>query len=342
MTIPSKRALALALAAACGSSGSTADDGDAGASAAWQEVLTDLPGALISVWGSSENDVWAVGGDPEGTGPMVVHFDGTRWTRHDAGVTGDLWWVHGFGPGDPVYMGGKDGFIVRYAGGAFERMDTPGTGTVFGIWGASPDDIWAVGGDGVLGAFAWRYDGEAWRAAPGFPAELRGSHSLYKVWGTSGGDVWLVGTIGLALRWNGASFERAETNTERTLFTVHSGGAGYVAVGGVGTGLILEHDGRAWRDVTPAGAIAQTIGVCLRGDHGYIVGLDGRVWRRAGGAWAEEDTGLQAFKTLHAVWIDPAGGVWAVGGEVLSFPLTDGVLLHKGPRALPKSVGRER
>jgi hypothetical protein len=331
--------LAGALAAGCGD-GDTTDLPDAGTTAAtWQRVLGDLPGALISVWGTSENDVWAVGGDPDGSGPMVVHFDGTRWTRHHTGARGDLWWVHGFGPSDPVYMGGKDGLILRWNGTTFEKMETPGNGTIFGMWGSAPDDLWAVGGDGAVGAFAWRYDGRAWRRAEGFPAGVAADHSIYKIWGSGNDDVWLVGTRGLAMRWNGSEFTRAETGTERTIFTVHSDGHGYVAVGGIGTGLILEHDGSGWRDATPTGAIAQTIGVCVRGDDAYVVGIDSTVMRRQGGAWVEEKTGLASYDTLHAVWIDPQGGVWAVGGMVLSFPLTDGVLLHKGSRILPTTVG---
>src|SRR5262245_43354297 len=42
----------------------------------WSLVFNKLPGALISVWGTSENDVWTVGGDP-GDGPTVLHYDGT-------------------------------------------------------------------------------------------------------------------------------------------------------------------------------------------------------------------------------------------------------------------------
>ena len=42
------------------SSGHVADGGDAGAARAWHQVFTALPGALISVWGTSAKDVWAV------------------------------------------------------------------------------------------------------------------------------------------------------------------------------------------------------------------------------------------------------------------------------------------
>ena len=56
--------------------------------ATWQLVHRDLPGALLSVWGTNASDVWAVGGDArDGAGPLVIHFDGDTWTRVATGKT---------------------------------------------------------------------------------------------------------------------------------------------------------------------------------------------------------------------------------------------------------------
>ena len=63
----------------------------------WRGVFEDLPGALISVSGTSEKDVWAVGGDPgDGSGAFVLHFDGAGWRRLSTGQNVDLWWAHPF------------------------------------------------------------------------------------------------------------------------------------------------------------------------------------------------------------------------------------------------------
>ena len=43
-------------------------------------------------------------------------------------------------------------------------------------------------------------------------------------------------------------------------------------------------------------------------------------------------------ENLHAAWIDPMGGAWAVGGQFDDSPTTEGVLLYKGdapPKNLP-------
>jgi hypothetical protein len=285
----------------------------------------------MSVWAPAPDDVWAVGADAGG-GPQVLRFDGAAWRTEATGSTGDLWWVFGFA-GGPVYLGGEGGVILRYAEGAFEPMATPGTGTVFGIWGASPTEMWAVGGSagGGGGAFAWRLQGDAWVEAAGFPAALADDHAVWKVFGRSATDVWLVGTTGLVLQWNGTDFVDHDAGTTRGLFTIHGNGERLAAVGGFGTGVLMEYDGAQWIDATPEQAV-QLIGVCLAptGGDGYAVGTDGAVYRRRAGGWELEPTETGAYLPLHAVWIDPSGGVWAVGGQVLSAPLVRGMLLHKG------------
>ena len=313
----------LLLAAACGS-------GDADESESWSTVFRNLPAALMSVWGTSADDIWAVGADPgDGLGPLAVHYDGVKWTELETGQEGDLWWVFGFSDG-PVYMGGEGGLLLRYAGGAFERMEAPARATVYGIWGVAPDDLWAVGGNVTGGAFAWRFDGERWRAAAGFPEALTRSESMFKVWGRSNEDVWLVGTGGTVLHYDGSGFTQADSTTELNLFTAHGSDGVSAAVGGSGDGVILESEGSGWRDVTPGGT-AHVMGVWLGGGQGYAVGVDGSVLRREAAGWRPVETGIELDEGLHAVWVDPEGGVWAVGGQVLAPPLINGVMVHRRP-----------
>jgi len=310
------------LLAACGSGG----EGSAGEDG-WQTVMSDLPEALTSVWGTSATDIWAIGADPEGAGNSVRHFDGAQWQKLATGFVGDLWWVYGFAGGS-VFFAGDDGLILRYAGGVFERMATPGNATVYGIWGTSEDDLWAVGGNVNGGAFAWRYDGTAWTEAEGFPPVLVRSASLFKVWGSATDDVWLVGTGGTILHYDGARLTQVASGTTRDLFTVAGEGGLVAAVGGFGTGVIVENDGSGWKDGSPAG-IPHVVGVWLGGERGYAVGIEGAVLERRDGTWTALDTGIEVRGALHSVWVDPDGGIWAVGGQVLSPPLVNGVMIHK-------------
>lgn len=299
----------------------------------WAIVGQKLPNALLSVWGTSATDVWTVGSDTgDGTGPLVLHFDGTAWERKATGASGDLWWVFGF-EGGPVYVGGEGGLMLRYQNGTFTRLTTPGTAVVSGIWGATPEDVWAVGAEsgGAKGAFAWRLrGGDTFENAPGFPPGLVDTDAIWKVWGQSAHDVWLVGSMGKTLHWDGAAFTQVSAGTGETLFTVHANSSRVVAVGGFGTGRLVENTGSGWVNVAPPGVQALA-GVWLTEKTGFAVGQYGSVYAQGDAGWEEQDTGFSFSQTLHSVWVDPSGGVWAAGGNVLTIPLKDGVLVHRGP-----------
>ncbi|MFO7563903.1 MAG: hypothetical protein R6X02_14750 [Enhygromyxa sp.] len=304
----------------------------------WEVVFSALPGALLSVWGTNSTDVWAVGGDGlDGRGPTVIHFDGDSWSQLSTGEDqGNLWWVFGFEQG-PVYMGGDGGVILRYdlAGGegTFTKMSTPGTGTVFGIWGATPSEVWAVGGDSeAVGGFAWRLEGDEWTPEPSLPAEVPANAALWKVFGTSTDDAWFVGSNGVSLHWDGTSFTAGDTGVGASLFTVHESEGRYAAVGGTASGFIVEYEAGAWTNVTPDPPPQGLSGVTLgEAGFGIAVGQFGSVYSRSADAgWKEVNLPFNVGASLHGSWIDEQGGVWVVGGQVYSPPLNDGVLLHWG------------
>ena len=305
---------------------------------AWSQLFSRLPGALISIWGTSSANIWTVGGDAEdGDGPMAMHFDGTQWTRHLTGKTGDLWWVHGFEAG-PIFMGGANGTVLRYEGATFEKMVTPAAaGTVFGIWGASADDVWAVGGAGSTptGGFIWHYDGKAWAPHPAAPADLADTTTVFKAWGASADDIWFVGTGGLVLHFDGKTMTKVAVPTDQTLFTVSGTDSRAYAVGA--DGVILENAGAGWLDAAPDNQ-QQMNGIAARGESAFAVGIFGGVMQRTAGQWARIETGLIFQDDYHGVWIDPAGGAWCVGGQVAALPLVDGTIAYYGSADVPGST----
>lgn len=332
------RFMAMAVLASAASACTGPDPAPAAPADEWAIVQEELDSALISVWGSAEDDVWAVGGD-RGEGPLIVHWDGESLTKLDSGASGDLWWVFGFA-GGPVFMGGAAGTILRYEDGAFSATETPSSDvTVFGLWGSSPEDMWAVGGadGGADGAFAWRLQGDTWQEAPEFPAELAADKSLWKVWGSASDDVWLVGTAGLAVHWDGSSFETENVGFGESLFTVHYAGGRFVAVGGSAAGLVFENDGSGWQraDIEP---LYPLVGVQAVGaDQGYAVGRFGSFVEERDGEWVEAE-GPATIRTLHSLWVDPAGGLWAAGGELDVRPVVGGVLAYRGRQTVKGSI----
>lgn len=324
MSQSQKLLVMLALCSACSSP----------ASNPWTLVGHRLPAALLSVWGSNAHDVYAVGGDlGTGGGPQVVHWDGSAWSHLATGQTGNLWWVFGFANG-PIYMGGDGGMILRYESGVFTRMSTPGINTVFGLWGSSPDDMWAVGGavGGANGAFAWRLQGDTWVDAGLLPSTFASTDVIWKMVGRNASDAWMVATNGNTLRWDGAALSLVATGAGESLFTVSADADRYVAVGGFGTGIVLENTGTGWTNASPSPSSPGLIGVALSAHGDYAVGQEGAVYSRDG-AWSEVKTGANLDESFHSVWVDDTGGVWAVGGQVLTLPLVDGTLIYNGASA---------
>jgi hypothetical protein len=334
--------------ASCGGGGKSGGKTGGGASS-WAMVFQGLPGALISVDGTSAHDVWLAGADTrDKKGALVLHYDGKTWLRRATGIEADLWWVHVFAK-DSVYFGGAKGTIAHYDGTAFTRMDTPGKSTVYGIWGASEDEIWAVGGEpDVSPGFVWRWDGKAWNDMTAMlPPQKSGDAirpALFKVWGQAADDLWIVGYEGTTVHWNGSAFEAADSGTDQPLFTVsgaHSGDPKFVTVGGDSSALILEGDGTHWHNVSPHDPQPPLVGVFVRSaDQAYAVGDEGTVLQRQGAAWKLLDTGQDLFNPFHSVWVDPDGGVWCVGGDVQSATPSDGMMMHRGS-AVPHEFDEE-
>jgi hypothetical protein len=308
--------------------------------AAWAAVTRDAPEALMSVGGTSAEDVWAVGAD-RSRGPLVLHRDASGWSRVPTGESHELWWVHALAP-DDAWMVGAGGTALHWDGEGFTRTLTPGRAghTVFGVWAAAPDDVWAVGGVAGRSGFLWHWDGEAWtdvRLPDGLPRRADGEiPALLKVWGRGPDDVWAVGTVGTILHRTAAGWTVVPSGTTETLFAVSGTADEVVIVGGDALGRILTIDAAgAVRDATPVGGVSLLQGITVRPDGtAWATGQRGIVLRRRDGAWSEVQTelGLQV-QSLHAVWADPDGGVWSAGGDVLSAELDAGVLVHLGDDA---------
>lgn len=308
----------------------------AGESAYVWTWTADVPAsALTSVHGTSAHNVYTVGADG-GHGPVVLHWDGTEWTQMSTGVRGDLWWVYAIE--DVAFMSGANSHILRYRNGAFERMSTPGLGkhVIYGVWGSSATDVYAVGGVTGRNGFIWHFDGTTWMELD-LPTDLpqddyRDIPPFFKVWGTSASDVWVVGSRGVVLRGNAADgFTTVATPGESSLFTVHGVGSRVVAVGGAGDGVVLEAGDQITQvDVTGSQLLQ---GVCVDSDGGvWATGAQGNIYREVDGVFERQETDIpRAIQSLHAVWVDEEGGVWTVGGNVLTNDLDKGILVYGHP-----------
>ena len=308
-----------------------------------QTILSRQPAALLSITGTSANDVYTVGADPgDGFGPYVLHYNGTAWQRLNSGASGDLWWI-GVTPIDGAfYMAGVNGLVLRYdpAANTFTQMSTPGSETLFGIWGMTTSDLWAVGGnptDESGGGVVWHFDGSTWNVVDLSSLLPDGVPTLYKIWGRSATDIYVVGRNGVILHYGGNSWTQIASGTTETLFTVHGNDSLVVATGGVSSGKIFEVQAGQAAEVEPAGTPPMN-GVFVPPDNlAVTAGITGSLMLRGDSGWSFANTGLTTALDFHGTWIDPDGGIWAVGGD-LSSNLDSGMLAYGGTQTIGTQV----
>ncbi len=314
--------------------------------AKWSLVAQGLPEALLSITGTSPSDVWAVGAD-NGTGPIVMHYDGDAWARLSTRTSGHLWTAHAVSSND-VFVGGASSTILRWDGADFSRMATPGLGrdSVYSIWASSPTSAYAVGGFGGRAGFIWRWDGRAWARVPlptGLPLREVGQNGLsdwpsfLSVWGDTAGRIWVVGANGAILRADdGEHFVVVPSGTHATLFTITGDGERVAIVGGDSASVALDGEGMSPISDRSPSLLLPIQGVSITPRAAYASGRLGLMLERQGNAWVKVSHGLSfAAQSLHATWIDSAGGVWAVGGDVLDRSLGNGAMIHLGSKVAP-------
>ena len=115
---------------------------------------------LYSVWGTSANNVYAVGGGNNGTTivPLIYHYDVSGWTS--SSITLPSGWTNG---------------------------------SLFGVWGTSASNVYAVG-DGTGGLLIYHYNGSGWTSSGlTLPSGWTNGY-LYSVWGSSASDIYAVGS----------------------------------------------------------------------------------------------------------------------------------------------------
>jgi hypothetical protein len=198
-----------------------------------QRVPGRAADTVFGVWASGPSDAWAVGGRAGRSG-FSWHFDGERWTDVplpddtplDAqGEVPALFKVWGRAP-DDVYAVGGNGLMLRFDGRSWAVVPTDTTETLFTLHG-NATEVLAVGGGGGI------FDGEGRRVGPAGMPLLQGVHV------TAAGDAWLTGAQGAVWRRSpGGRFERVETGLEARPASLHAAfvdpsGAVWAVGGGV-------------------------------------------------------------------------------------------------------------
>ncbi|HET6284620.1 MAG TPA: hypothetical protein VFH73_26930 [Polyangia bacterium] len=310
-----------AVAAAVVGLGALGCSGSDGHTAAFRAIATEQQGALLSAAYLADGSAIIAGGAIGGGEALLLRWDGRALATIPTPNIHALWWVHALE--GHAYLAGEGGGVHRLDGASLAAIETgaPVTATLFGIWGTSDDDLWAVGGSfSAAGAkrVIRRLTGGQWVAVDS-PAEVPAETTYFKVWGTASDNVWIVGDGGVVLHWDGTSVVRdARVEGAERLLTVHGCDAQNVwIVGGTGTAEVRAFDGQTWRSVAAPGAEPLS-GVACRGGDVIIAGAFAYAARIAGGTTTILQTPKEVSDLIIHGVARSAGHTLLVGGDLLA------------------------
>ncbi len=285
----------------------------------WEEAFeASESGWLMNVTVPPGGEPLAVGGRPDAG--AIVWREGGTWRPVALGLEGVplLNWVHGFSPRD-IWVTGNAGTLLHWDGTGWTRAEVPTSQALWGVWGAAPDDVWAVGGNGQKAGDATllHHDGHTWTQVAVPPLQRSRVDAFYKVWGTARDDVWVVGQRGALLHWDGATWTEHSANTSEDLISLWGTGRNQVvAVGGRGNAVVARWDGQAWtsRSLSPLPGLN---GVWMRSPGtAHVVGLEGTLATLDVDTLTARPVPPSTRLTFHSVFGEGSGRLFAVGGNL--------------------------
>ena len=185
---------------------------------------------------------------------------------------------------------------------------------LYGIWGTSSSDVYAVGEGGTI----LHFDGVSWA-----PMVSGTTNTLRGVWGTSWDDIWAVGDLGTLLHYGGTSWLPVTSTGVGLLNLIAVWGSSRYDVfvvassGAADAGLVLHYDG-SWvgMDTRVVGPLRGVSGTAANDVFvvGTAAGDQAVFYRYDGSAWgAPQDCGTAGTSGLNGVWAGYYQDMYAVG-----------------------------
>ncbi len=304
----------------------------------WQVLAENLSGGVVmGATNDSDGSVLAVGGQAD-LGALW-RISGSQVTPIEVPKGMLLTWASRAADGTVLVVGSGKRAMLRDASGNWTTEVLPAGDELWGCENLGNGKAFAVGGvidiaQQAKPALLERTPG-GWAQVP-LPGLSKPDVRLFKIAAQSASDIVVVGDEGLALHFDGSKWREEPSSTGLNLTTVRAlPGGRYVAVGGLGSGVIVERS---------ASGKWTTLGQAETGlsgfDHFAANGVAGAsIWACGFGGWLESD-GLSPFQSaplgtpltqdsLHFVLRLPSGDALAGGGNLAAWPKTmHGVLLR--------------
>ncbi|KPA17730.1 hypothetical protein MHK_002052, partial [Candidatus Magnetomorum sp. HK-1] len=204
----------------------------------WEDESIGGSDVISDVWGSNSTNVYAVG---DFTG-YLLKYNGTTWANQNWDTSGNnLRGIFGFDENNIVIVG--DWGLVRiYNGSTWQPYDVGNT-YLSGVWGSSPDNIYACGS--IYGtSYIHRFNGTSWSQVYSTSAV----NGLYAIWGTSENKVYVVGNDGYIIHYDGTDWSIIESGSGISLYGVWGTNENNIYVVGQ-SGTINQYNGTSWSSV---------------------------------------------------------------------------------------------
>jgi hypothetical protein len=272
----------------------------------WTVQSTPTSASLQDVWGTSDTDVFAVGGSG-----AVLHYNGTSWSNMPKPSSANSVWfygVRGTSSTNVTAVGhtGTLGYIMYYNGSDWIRQTIDPSPGLNEVWFHSSGNRYLVGNNGLIADVDYMDSGT--------------TENLYIIWGTSLTNIYVGGNAGTLLRYNGSAWSPMTSGTSYRIYDIWGTSASNVYA--VGYRTHLKYDGSSWVPDLPLqyedlrgvwGASANDV---------FVAGTSGVIFHYDGANWNSMDSGTS--ESLYGgVWGTSGSSVWAVGNG--------GTILHFGP-----------
>lgn len=246
----------------------------------WQQDRLPGSGLITGIWSAAGGDLLVVAGSE------LFRRGDVTWQSvalpGPAAILLDVWGLDA----EHVWISGTGGTILRREAGTWIRGSVPVSWEVWGLGGTAPDDLVAVGQNGLV--LESTDGGETWlqRASPT-------GATLFAVAANAGGRLVAVGTGGTILVRDGDTWEVAPSPTGQALFDVRADGAnGFIIVGN--GGVVLTGDGLTWQQVEVRGARENLRAITGSPGSRVVAGWNGTILAEPGG-WTTAETGTRIY-----------------------------------------------
>lgn len=282
----------------------------------WKQINTGTHEWLKSIWGTSESDMFAIGGgfDYEASRyyTVILRNDGTGWHEMNADSAEFLYDIWGTS-GSNVFAAGWGGTILHYDGTNWHEMQSGTAENLWRIAGTSGSDIFAAGDRGTV----LHYDGTEW-----IKMKTGISEHLYGIWANSATDVFAAGDNGTVLHYDGTAWHQTDSGSSECLYGIWgNSGSDMFAAGDSGT--ILHYNGTGW-SLMESGVSQGFKDIWgIAGGPVFAAGDKGTVLYYSGAKWYKINAGTRA--SLKSLW-GMSDAVFAVGdtGTIVSLPVIIG------------------